>query len=101
MYQVVDGQVVPRPIAFGPPEEQVVLVLYGTGIRHRASLSDVRVRVGDSQPGVAYAGAQLGFEGLDQVNVTLNPRLLQGDGLVDVKLTVEGKSANTVKLEFR
>ena len=41
-----------------------------------------------------------GFVGLDQVNVRL-PRCLLGRGQVDVALTVDGKTANTVQVNIR
>ena len=63
------------------------LVLYGTGIRHRASLSDVTVNIGDQRLPAAYAGPTPGYVGLDQVNVAL-PESLEGSGSVDVSVSI-------------
>ncbi len=101
VYLVSNGQVVPRPIPVPDPPDQLVLVLYGTGIRNRAQLSDVNVNIGGITHGaVAYAGPHSLYSGLDQVNVTLF-KILQGKGLVDVVLNVEGIAAKPVKLEFQ
>lgn len=49
---------------------------------------------------VAFAGAAPHFIGLDQLNCTL-PRSLAGRGVVDVRIKVEGKAANLVKLNIK
>ena len=91
------------PIDLGPETDQVFLILFGTGIRYRNSLSAVSASLGgpngvDAQ--VMFAGAQDGFVGLDQVNVRL-PRSLIGRGEVDMALTVDGQAANTVKVALK
>lgn len=47
---------------------------------------------------VGFAGAQGELVGLDQINVGPLPRGLAGRGAVDVRLTVEGKAANTARI---
>jgi len=47
-----------------------------------------------------FAGPQGGFIGLDQVNVRL-PRVLAGRGDLDLNLTVDGKSSNSLKINIR
>ncbi|MGH9847726.1 MAG: hypothetical protein ACREEM_54245, partial [Blastocatellia bacterium] len=91
------------PIDLGPESDQVFLILFGTGIRYRSSLSAAAATIGgpigvDAQ--VTFAGAQGGFAGLDQVNVRLS-RSLIGRGELDVVLTVDGQTANTVTLSIR
>jgi uncharacterized protein (TIGR03437 family) len=49
---------------------------------------------------VFYAGPQEIFVGLDQVNAEI-PRSLLGRGLVDVRLIVDGRAANTVTVAIR
>jgi uncharacterized protein (TIGR03437 family) len=93
------GSCVSLPIDLGAPGDQVILLLFGTGIRGRNTLSDVRVAVGGLDAEVLYAGAQGDFAGLDQVNVRL-PRSLAGRGDVEVRLRVEGKPANTVMVNI-
>ena len=77
--------------------DDVYLVLYGTGMRNRSSLQNVRVRIGGQEGEVLYVGDQFAYPGLDQVNVRL-PQSLAGAGLVDIVLSVDGKTANTVKI---
>ena len=95
---------VARPIDLGPDlgnaSDQVFLVLFGTGIRNRASLSSVTATVGGVNSEVLFAGAQDGFVGLDQVNLRL-PRSLAGRGEVNVALSVESKTANVVHINIR
>ncbi len=88
------------PIDLGPSVEQVFLVLFGTGLRNRSALSAVTVQVGGVSASVPFAGAQGSLFGLDQVNVLL-PRALIGRGDVDVALTVDGKTANIVRVNIR
>lgn len=91
---------VAQPIDLGPETDQVYLLLYGTGIRKRSSLGAVRVSIGGTAAAVSYAGPQPQYPGLDQVNVLL-PRSLRGRGEVEVVLTVDGKVANTVRVNVR
>ncbi len=74
---------------------QTVLELYGTGIRGRSSLSVVSCTIGGTPVEVQYAGAQPNDPGLDQVNVVL-PASLANQGPLNVVLSVQGQTANTV-----
>ncbi len=80
--------------------DSLYLVLYGTGIRNVSALSNVAVKIGNTTLPAVYAGSQNFFAGVDQVNVLL-PRTLAGSGLLDTILTVDGKTANTVQLNFK
>src|SRR5262249_26319047 len=84
-----------RPIDRGPASDQVILILFGTGIRNRSSLSNVSALVGGVSADALFAGSQGGFVGLDQVNLRL-PRSLAGRGEVEVVRTADGKTANSV-----
>ena len=86
------------PIAFAG--DTLYLVLYGTGVRSRSSLANVAARVGNLSLTPAYAGPQGQFPGLDQIDVAL-PASLQGAGRVNVSLTVDGQTSNTVTLNFQ
>jgi uncharacterized protein (TIGR03437 family) len=99
-FDAAQNRFVAAPIDLGPESDQVFLVLFGSGIRFRSSLSAVTARVGGADMQTLYAGAQGGFAGLDQVNVRL-ARSLAGRGEVDVSLTVDGKPANTVIAQIR
>ncbi len=91
---------VTTPIDLGPLGEQVFLILYGTGIRFRSTLSTVTVKIGGVDAPVSFAQAQGSLIGLDQINALI-PRSLIGRGEVDVTLTVEGKAANTVRVNIK
>jgi uncharacterized protein (TIGR03437 family) len=91
---------VAEPIDLGPATDQVFLVLFGTGVKLRSALSAVSSTVGGVGSEVLFAGAAAEFPGLDQVNLRL-PRSLAGSGEVDVTLSVDGKAANTVRINIR
>ncbi len=91
---------VPRSIDLGPENEQVFLILFGTGIRNRVSPLPVLARIGGIDAPVLYAGSQGSLVGADQVNLRV-PRSLVGRGEVDVTLTVDGKTSNTVRVSVR
>lgn len=78
----------------------VYLTLYGTGIRNRSSLDNVSVTIGGVKVPVLYAGPQGAYPGLDQVNVALVLEL-RGKGEVDVVLTVDGQTANPVRIAIQ
>jgi len=89
---------VPIPISLGLATDEVVLVLYGTGIRGVVSVVALcpncgYVPVADSEGlTVLYAGPQAAggpgsFYGLDQVNLLL-PRSSAGSGIVPIMVEV-------------
>ncbi|MFN0121748.1 MAG: cohesin domain-containing protein [Blastocatellia bacterium] len=88
------------PLDMGPAGEQVVLVLFGTGFRAVSASTAVSVRIGGVNAETLYAGAQPGFAGLDQLNLIV-PRSLAGRGVVDLVLTIDGQTANTVSVAIR
>lgn len=92
---------VPTPIDLGPTTDQVVLLLFGTGVRARTSLTNVTCLVGGTSVPVTYAGVQGDLAGLDQINLGPLPRSLAGRGDVDVVLMVDGKVANTVRINIK
>ncbi|MDX2043271.1 MAG: kelch repeat-containing protein [Acidobacteriota bacterium] len=94
------GKFVAVPIEVSNPAEQVFLLAFGTGFRRRSDLANVTAKIGDSPTEVLFAGAQGDFVGLDQCNIRLLPNLA-GRGEVIVALTVDGKSANTVKVVIK
>ena len=58
-------------IDLGAAGDQVILQLFGSGLRHASSLSSVSATSGGQDTTVLYAGAQSTYAGLDQVNVTI------------------------------
>lgn len=93
-------QFVAVPFEFAPAGEEVFLVLYGTGLRGRSLLTNVSATLGGIPAEVLYVGNQGGLAGLDQVNLRL-PHTLAGRGEVEIVLTVDGRVANSVRVNFK
>ncbi len=93
-------QYVPAAIDLGDANDQVVLVLYGTGWRRRAALNDLRVTMGGVEATTAYAGEAPGFAGLDQLNCVI-PRALIGRGATEVIVRVATATANLVTVRIK
>lgn len=98
---------VPEPIDLATTSEQIYLVLFGTGIRGRASVNDVSARLGGLEGGVnvpvIFAQAQGSLAGLDQINVgpinggDVRTRLA-GRGLINLSLGVIDPSSAQQKV---
>lgn len=88
------------PIDFGAAGDRVYLSLFGTGLRRLTSLSGLAVQIGGATTQVVYAGAQGNLAGVDQVNLLLD-RSLAGKGEVNITMTANGLSSNTVKVSFK
>lgn len=88
-----------RVLSVGTAARPNYLVLYGTGLRRRSSLSNVRVTIGGVPAEVTFLGAHSRLAGMDQLNVKL-PQELRGRGNVDVVVTIDGKSANIVTVNI-
>jgi uncharacterized protein (TIGR03437 family) len=87
-------QDVPLNIGVDTP---LFLALFGTGIRGG---KNVTVTVGGQSVPVLYAGSELVFPGLDQVNIPIL-LTLRGAGTVDVVVTVDGQPSNPVQVLIR
>ena len=94
------GVFVARPVDLGAEDDEVFLVLFGTGIRNRSDLSAVTATVGGEPVDVTFAGEQGEFVGLDQINAGPLPRSLIGRGEVRIVLTVDGLVVNVVTVTF-
>ncbi len=99
-YDSALNQFVAEPIDVSNPLDQVFLVFYGTGWKLRSGLASVSCTIGGVTSEVLYAGEVPGFVGYDQLNAKLSPTLA-GRGEVDVVITVDGKTANTLRVAFR
>ena len=103
-FDAAQNKIVAIPIDLGPDlgsvSDQVFLLLFGTGLRHRTELSTARAQIGGQAAEVLFAGAQGSFAGVDQINVRLS-RDLQGRGAVNVTMTVDGQTTNTVSLSLK
>jgi uncharacterized protein (TIGR03437 family) len=98
------GRFVSVPIDLGPDlgasSDQVFVLLFGTGWRFRTALSAATCSIGGVNSEVLYAGAQGDFVGLDQMNIRL-ARALIGRGEIDLVVNVEGRVANTVRINIK
>ncbi len=99
-FDAAQNKVVPLPLDLGPESDRVFLILFGSGIRFRGSLSAVIATIGGAYAQVSFAETQPSLVGVDQVNVFV-PRSLAGRGEVDVLLTVEAKMANPVRINIK
>ena len=88
-------------IPLGGETDRVFLLLFGTGIRGRASPETVKATIAGIDIPVLFAGPQPEFPGLDQVNLGPLPRSLAGRGEVDLALAVEDRRANTVTVRIQ
>lgn len=98
-FDPTQNKIVPIPLDLGPATDQLFLILYGSGLRFNSGLSAVTAKIGGVDSQVLYAGPVDGFVGLDQVNLSL-PRSLMGRGLVDVMITADAKTANTLQVSI-
>ncbi len=96
-YDAAQNRMLPVPLALGAADEQVFLLLFGTGWRGNSGLAQVSATIGGITGEVTYAGPQGDLAGLDQINLRL-PRALNGRGEVEIALTVQGQAANAVKV---
>lgn len=104
-YDETQKKFVAVPIDLGPQTDQLFVILFGTGMRFRRSLSDVTAQFGSAaNPAQAlYVGPQDNFAGLDQVNLRV-PRTLVGRGEVEIILRMDGTGeteANRVTVNIR
>ena len=89
------------PIDLGAATDSVYLLLYGTGLRNIGSPTDVSASVGGHSVPVQYAGPQVQYDGLYQVNLGPLPATLAGSGPVTVLLTVSGLNTNPLTISFK
>jgi uncharacterized protein (TIGR03437 family) len=92
------GSCTPAPMNIG--SDRIFLTLYGTGIRNRSSLENVRTTIGGTNAPALFAGPQGTFVGLDQVNVEI-PASLRGRGEVSIVLNVDGQASNAVTVNVQ
>ena len=101
LYDSRESRWMPTPIKVDSANELMFLTLYGTGIRGRRNVSQVRATVGGLPVPVTYAGPQGFFSGLDQINIGPLPAALAGKGLVDIRVTIAGQNSNPVQVHIR
>jgi uncharacterized protein (TIGR03437 family) len=84
------------PIELGPAEDQLFLILYGTGFKAATAST---CTIGGQNANVIYAGSQ-GLTGLDQANVGL-AHSFAGRGNLNVVLRVDNQAANIVTINVK
>ncbi len=98
----------PRELSAGTRERPNLLVIFGTGWRNTPAANPndsngvaeaVIVTIQGVQAMVAFAGAVPGLPGVDQINVIVPPEL-SGIGLVRIKVTTAGRSANIASVRL-
>ncbi len=100
MLNPTTNKFVARPLDFDPANEQLFVELYGTGIRYRSSLANVKCEIGGVSVPVEYAFVAPGFYGLDQVNIRVLASL-DNRGEADLVLTVDGKKTKPLKINIQ
>ncbi len=92
----------PVAVDLGEADNQVVLVIFGTGWRRYPATNEPRVTIGGAVATVAYAGLAPGFVGLDQLNCVI-PRSLIGRGAAEVVVRVNGASfsSNATSIQIK
>jgi uncharacterized protein (TIGR03437 family) len=88
-----------RSVSVGTASRPNYLVLYGTGMRRRSSMSAVSVNIGGVVVPADYLGAHPRLMGVDQLNVKM-PQSLRGRGNVNVTITIDGRVSNVSTLNI-
>lgn len=99
-FDAAQNRFIAVPIDLGPPDDELFLVLFGTGIRGLSDQARAIIKIGGLDLPVLYAGAQDELIGLDQVNVKL-PRGLNGRGEVEIEFGADGQTANIVSANIK
>jgi uncharacterized protein (TIGR03437 family) len=86
----------PAPIDL--TQGEVILILYGTGLRSAASSQATIAGVTVPTFGLARSAQ---FLGLDQLNVGPLPNTLRGAGNAELVLTLDSRRANTMQINIR
>ena len=79
--------------------DSIYLTLYATAIQRHTGA--VTAAIGGRSIPVTYAGAQGTLAGLDQINIGPLPQSLAGQSSVNLVITVDNVTANTVTLSFQ
>jgi uncharacterized protein (TIGR03437 family) len=99
LFQCPSSGCTSAPMSLGAATDQLVVTLYGTGLRGLSSMTNAVARIDGIPAHLLYVGAQGQFAGLDQVNVVV-PRSVGGMGEVPIVLTIDGQTANVVTINI-
>ena len=97
--QVVES--IQTPLNLSIPGDKIYLQLYGTGLRGRSNLNNVKITLGGTPLKVEYAGAQLQYFGLDQLNAVVPTSLAGRNRTLDLVLYADGWAANVVQCKVQ
>jgi uncharacterized protein (TIGR03437 family) len=89
------GLLIPLPLDFGSPDDELYLSLYGTGFADSNAGTVSLTLVSKATP-ILYAGPQGQFPGLDQINIAL-PRFLRTESFVDLQLQVRSPNGHPTR----
>ncbi|MFN7928139.1 MAG: putative Ig domain-containing protein [Blastocatellia bacterium] len=89
-----------EPLDVSRSDEQVIVQLYGTGLRARSSLANVIVTLGGIVVPVTAASPHVSAPGLDQLIFNVPPEL-SGRGEVSLVIGADGQAANFVTLTIK
>ena len=99
----IDGQVF--NILMGNPDGTPIpigagnfVALFGTGFRFKTT--DATMTIGGTPVTPLFVGPQGGLTGLDQINLQI-PASMAGRGAMDLIITIDGKTSNTVRVNVR
>ncbi|MDX2034783.1 MAG: hypothetical protein SF339_29180 [Blastocatellia bacterium] len=98
-FDPTENRHLPIEINLEAKEDQVFLVLFGSGFR-RSSLRSMDATIGGIETQVMFAGANPQLAGVDQINLQL-PSDLRARGEVPLLLHVDDRLANPVTLKFK
>jgi N-acyl-D-amino-acid deacylase len=90
----------PVPMSVGASTDQLIVSLFGTGVRHASTAAAVGATMQGQPVPVLYAGAQGQYAGLDQINVMV-PFALAGSGAVPLQISVDGRQSNIVTIDIQ
>jgi uncharacterized protein (TIGR03437 family) len=102
IFDLQGGTFVPKPIDMGPATDAVFLIVFGTGMKNNSGPANITVDFGNGMTKTLRADFSEGafavpdLIALDQVNIFL-PRTLIGAGVLNMKITIDGKVTNTVQ----
>src|SRR5581483_11585086 len=80
------------------------VALFATGLRFKsrtaAGADNAKITAGGVDITPSFIGAAPGFFGLDQVNFQI-PQALAGRGEIDLNITADGRTSNTVRIKVK
>jgi uncharacterized protein (TIGR03437 family) len=95
----VSRRFVLKPFSLGSADEQVLLQLFGTGMR--GAPGALTVLIGGVSIPVVSSGPQSLLLGLDEVVIGPLPRILAGRGVQPISIAIDSAASNSVSIWFQ